>query len=98
MFSAVAVLCVVDPIVKLITAFALIQLNLSEWVYVSIPLSVVLGYVLTMFIMHRVKPAKALEDAAQHTHAFPYKFFFVAILSGLSAKTFLSLEYLIELI
>ncbi|HSA83530.1 MAG TPA: glycosyltransferase [Patescibacteria group bacterium] len=92
MFTAIAALAILDPIVKLVTAFTLVQINLSEWVYVSIPLSVVLGYLLTVTFMNRVKPQQTLETATPHTHTFPYKFFFVSALSGISAITFLSLD------
>lgn len=96
LFSTVAILVVVESTVKLLSAILLVELQLSEWVYLSIPLSILLSFVVgRLFILHEKKgfSAKLLKKP---THLrFPKKFFVVSVLSGISTMSFLSLDIII---
>lgn len=87
-----AAIILIEPVIKLAAAYALVSMDMKELVYVSIPVAVVGGFLLSTFFIVRTKPEKIDLLFEPRRFRFPSKFFVVAMLSGLSAMTFLSLD------
>jgi glycosyltransferase involved in cell wall biosynthesis len=65
----------------------------QEWVYVSIPLSVLVTAFLGMYFMHQAtKEISLVEKTEEH---FPKPFFFASIVNNLSTAVFLSLDIIL---
>lgn len=88
-FSAIIVF--IEPLIKLITAYFLISLNLTQWLYISIYISVFLTALISITIAWTKKPK---VDEISETF-FPFKFFAAAVLTGLSSVSFLALDMIL---
>ena len=92
MFISTAVLFLFEPLLKLGAAVLLVSLGQPELTYAAIPLSVLGGFFVSLIFVSRLKPAKLASPTLPRVLKFPRKFFFIAILSGLSTMAFLSLD------
>ncbi len=95
LFVSAAIITIVEPLIKLLGAIILVSLHMNEWIYITIPLSVVIGFIMSLIYMRWIKPSKMNAVDVRHAKSFPSKFFFVSLLSGLSAMVFLSLDVIL---
>lgn len=86
---------ILDPIIKIIAAVALISLGFSNLVYGAVPLSIVLSLVFAILISGKLLTSKKLVESTRSETAFPIKFFLVSSLSVLAPMAFLSLDVLL---
>lgn len=95
LFGTLAVIGFVEAVVKLITAIILVELQMPEWVYLSIPLSILCSFVVGRWIIN--KNNQKLESLVVHAQklVFPRKFFLISMLSGISTISFLSLDIIL---
>lgn len=93
MFGTLAVVTIVEPVTKLITAFTLVQFNLSTIVYAAIPISIVISFIASAIFVTFIKSDK--PTFIEKAYGFPKKFFSSSLLSGLSTITFLSLDIIL---
>lgn len=94
-YTAAAIL--IEPIIKLAAAFILVNANLKDLAYVSIPAAVLSGLLLSTYFIYKIKPEKIDLLFEPRRFKFPSKFFAVSMLSGLSAMTFLSLDVILAM-
>ncbi len=94
-FQYLAVLTVLESIVKFAAAVLLINFGLREWIYLAptVSLSVVFG-IGYLIINRKIKPNK-IEISDKSVNTFPSKFFFTSILRGLSSAAFLSFDVIL---
>lgn len=90
-FGLLSVLLLVEPIFRLISAFALVQSGYSTVAYAAIPLSITLTFLLSCFVVIRNKGSQIRKDVAALLY-FPKKFFASSFLVGLSTMSFISLD------
>jgi O-antigen/teichoic acid export membrane protein len=88
---AISILTILDPLIRLLLAVALVFLGLKYWTYTSIPIAAVLTFLLGW--RFAVKNKKKITNfTVNNEYKFPMKFFFASLLSGLSAIIFLNLD------
>lgn len=94
-FVAVAVLFFLEAFSKLVLAWAFHAVGQDDFIYVSIPLSIVVtalvGFVLTRNLMR----AFPVMDERAKESSFPRPFFFASMASSFSAVVFLSVDVLL---
>lgn len=96
MFISLAAVTLFEPVLKLILAFLLVELEIPQFTYASIPLSFIGAFLLGWVLVTRKKVAAVNFPSQQsQVRRFPKKFFFVSLLSGLSTMAFLSLDILL---
>lgn len=91
-FGLLAILAVVEPLIRLMSAVLLVQLNLSYWTFSAIPFSVIAAFFLGWLFVKKDKIGDNVQNKDQRLFTFPNKFFFASLLSGLSTVSFLSLD------
>lgn len=98
MFLSLAVLTVFEPVIKLVGAYLLVQFQHPHLTYAAVPISVLatfaLGWILIIKQQSQVAQPTFRAEIKEVKH-FPYKFFFVSILSGLSTMSFLGLDIIL---
>lgn len=98
-FPQVGIILVAESVFKLLLAVTLVSFALESYVYISIPLSVIFAYVVSVFFMKREKVNLVVE----HKEPFPIHFYIASVMSSLAmtllftfdiilAKLFLSPE------
>lgn len=92
-FGLVAILFIFESVSKLVFALMIYGLGFAEYVYVSIPLSIIatalLGMVFIRIATREIVPA---EKTSEH---FPKPFFFASLVNHSSSVVFLSLDILL---
>lgn len=78
----------IEPLIKLISAWILLNLNLESWIYSSIYISAVLTGILAIALVFFKKPA----EIKSKEYAFPHKFFWASFLTTASTISFLALD------
>ena len=90
-FGLLAILVIFEPALKLITSASLVWLNLGQWAYAAIPLSVFSAFILAWIFANSGKrnpDQKVVKDSKK----FPKRFLFVAFVSGLSTVILLNID------
>lgn len=93
-FIAIALLTAVAPVIKLLLAFLFVEIGFTNGIYLSIPLSTVIPFVIGWMIIAGINEKdhrKVLSSAL----AFPKNFFGVSILSKISTAVFLSSDIIL---
>ncbi len=90
-FKSVAVIFILDALSKLIFAWIFVGFNLKYWVYVSIPLSVLVSFILAVWFTKR----KTTQTKSSGDYKFPKKFFSAALITGFSSMAFLTFDVLL---
>jgi len=92
MFGALAVTSLIDPLVRLTTAFSLVSSNLKLWTFSAVPLAVfvvfIVGWILIIKRISKPKSATQIKEI----YAFPKKFFSVSLLSGVSTVAYFTFD------
>jgi len=87
-FALTGFLVLLEPVIKLLSAFFLIELNLHPQIYNAIYISAFLTAIITILIAWYYKP----NSQTQKTYSFPHKFFWAAFLTGVSSISFLAID------
>lgn len=95
MFVSLAVAAVSEAIFKLLFSVVLIETGFHEYVYASIPLSMLISFGLTWFYAAKITENMSVEFSAKKSITFPMKFYITSILTSLASMTYLSLDVLI---
>lgn len=90
-FVAVAAIFLTESLIKLVLAGALVYLGATSWVYLTIPLSIIIIALVSLKIMKKRTP-KIIEPK---NFAFPGRFFAASLLAGISITVFLSLDIIL---
>ncbi len=93
-FGLMALSSVLEAVFKLLITMVFVHLNLPEYIYASIPLSMLVSFMVVWFVAKSMQDsAKSLDD--QTTLYFPRRFFATSILVRLSSMAFLSLDVIL---
>ncbi len=92
LFYFLAMLLVLEPASKFAISAVLVWLKMEQWVFLSIPFSILLT-TLGSYLVVRNRLSKNVT--AKSAEPFPYSFFGGALMSGLSAVAFLSLDIIL---
>lgn len=90
-FGQVAFLTILEPSSKLLLAYLLIQNNLSSYVYLSIPGSILIVAIATTLI-DQISIGQLSE---KNTHRFPFLFFAAAAITGFATNAFLQMDIML---
>ena len=90
LFGSLAVVALVEPLGKLISAYVLIEMNLESYVYAAVPVSILISFITSIILLRNTNQITA--PATKEFYLFPKKFFFSSLFSGLATVTFLSLD------
>lgn len=93
LFHWLGVTTVVESASKLAIAVVLFKTGHPEIAYLSIPLSIIIGFIASWAFVHFTHPPKI--DAVKHKFHFPLGFFFASLMTGISATAFLTLDLLL---
>ncbi len=89
-FKAVGMIILFEVLAKLFFAWMLVTNGLHAWVYGSIPLSLLVAFLLSILLT----PQKKNSQGSQ-TYVFPRKFFLASIATGLSTTAYLTFDLLL---
>lgn len=90
-FAKGASLLIIESLSRLVLAVLLVNFNLSAWVYISIPLSMLTSLLLAWFFIRGDKASLVSPKESK----FDWSFGFVSILQGISTISFLGLDILL---
>ena len=93
MFGLLAIVALIDPIIKLAAAYLFVQYDLLPFVYAAIPIAITISFLASAIFANIRK--KDESSVSYEAHRFPKKFFISSFLSGLSTITFLSLDIIL---
>lgn len=93
-FAVVGAAALVEAAVKLAAAVWLVETGLHDWVYLSLPLSIAIAFLIGWYYAVRIKssPEKIEASAAAY---FPGRFFISSLANKLSTIAFLSLDVIL---
>ena len=89
------ILLIFEAIAKFAATYLLISLGYSEFVYISIPLSIILSMLFAITVVYKQLKIPALNNLKDKELKFPFKFFSASSLSVLSPVAFLSLDVIL---
>lgn len=95
LFGTLAVLTGLDPLLKFIFAFTLVNLNREDLIYASIPTATFMTFFVGWFFARRVAKQDTKPVLSSASMYFPKKFYAASFISGLSTMTFLSLDIML---
>lgn len=90
-FGAVSFIILAETVSKLAFAFLFVWLGLNSFVYLSIPISIAVSAIFSIWII--LPKTRRVKIAEQHT--FPTRFFAASFLNGFSGVIFLSLDVIL---
>lgn len=93
-FHYVALIVLLEPLSKLTIAFILNLLQLSAWIYLSIPTSLLITALAAIWLTRNIAPTQP-ATSTQIPYRFPRRFFLAAFLAGASSTAFLSFDVLL---
>lgn len=93
-FKYASILILAESISKLLIAVVLMVLDLNHWIFVSIPLSIVVTFVIIIFL--RGKTKNPIENVSTFKDmSFPKSYYFASLLTGFSTYAFLTFDVLL---
>ncbi len=90
-FALTSLIIFLEPLIKLISAWFLIELDLHAWIYTSIYISAILTGCIAIAMSLYYRP----KARSQTKYKFPHKFFWAAFLTGVSTISFLALDMIL---
>ncbi len=93
-FGGLALVNLLDPVIKLITAVVLVFIGLKFWTFSGVPLAVLGTFVLGWLIVVYRKDRKEIIEHEKEIKSFPFKFFLASLLTGFSSIVFFSSDIL----
>lgn len=94
LFTRVALIVALEPLLKLLLAGVLVALGLGNWTYISIPISISIAALISIVVTRKKEKEFALKKSHIQYH-FPKRFFAASVLTGLSSIAFLSFDLLL---
>lgn len=94
LFAFFGLTILLEPVIKLFSAFLFISFHLPQLVYISLTLGILFSFLLGWLYAVRQAPKKVLLQQHEISY-FPKKFFYASLISGLSATSFLSLDIIL---
>ena len=92
MFGALAITSLIDPIIRLATAFPLVSNNLRIWTFSAIPLAVFIVFISTWMLIKKTVAKSSIATKVKEINIFPKKFFFISLLSGISSVAYFTFD------
>lgn len=89
-FKNVAGIMVAEPAVKLFFAWFFVSSKLNSWVYLSIPISVIAAFLLSIWFI-----PKGNIEKEKTNFTFPKRFFTASIVTGLASMAFLTFDLIL---
>ena len=95
LFTSLAIINLVDPIIKLLVVFFLVILRLESWSFIAIPISVIVTFAIGWYLALRNKPKIIKKIRKTEFAKFPVKFFSASLLTGFASITFMSTDIIL---
>lgn len=93
-FSFVGAVVLIEPLVRLLLSFLLLEIDLHYVVYASVPAAMCLAFLVSTWLAGKADPQDSPENRMKEFR-FPWSFFALALLSGLSSIAFFSVDNLL---
>ena len=93
-FASIAIISLVEAVSKLAIAIVFVETGLPELVYVAIPASLVISFLVGWFAVNRIKTVE-LPKSLEAQIKFPTDFFATCLLTNFAAVAFLSLDVIL---
>lgn len=95
MFGSIAIINLIDALVRLVFAVLLVSFGLKYWTFSTIPLANLATFAIGwLLIVRQIQPAKVKIPHFEITQ-FPKKFFTASILTGVSTVMFLTVDIIL---
>jgi len=92
LFGALAILTLLDPIVRLTVMFSLARFGLQSWAFAAIPSAAFIGFMISFVLINRkVRKEKKATPAADVT-LFSKRFFYASLLTSVSSIAFFTVD------
>jgi glycosyltransferase involved in cell wall biosynthesis/O-antigen/teichoic acid export membrane protein len=91
LFFVAGLAMMIEAAVKLLSAVILVEANLADWVYLSIPFSLLAAFLFGWFYIRRLSSPKIPLDQTTLNY-FPQRFFSSSLVNNLSTIAFLGLD------
>jgi O-antigen/teichoic acid export membrane protein len=92
-FGTLSLVVFIEPLIKILLAVILAWMHLNHFMYITIPSSFFIAFLLGwVFIITHKPQQRDISKAQKESISFPKKFFFVSFVSGLSTISFVSLD------
>lgn len=89
-FTKAAIIIIIESLSKLLLAIGFIAIGYKELTYLSIPISIVITFIVTLILIKRI-PREKIE----YEYAFPRKLLFATFLTVFGGAAFLSVDLLL---
>lgn len=96
LFQWTALLTLIEALSKLALAFVFVELDLKNWVFMSIPLSILVLAAISMPLSRKL--ARRLDNGSiplKNEYQFPTLFYASSVMSGISSAVFLSMDIIL---
>ncbi len=92
-FKELGIVLLIEAVIKFLIAVLLIATGFNHLTYLSIPVSIVIAAVLSLYFIKKQTLIEKKNNVSYY--AFPRKFFIAALIIGLSTNAFLSFDLLL---
>lgn len=92
MFGSLAILSLIDPIVKLTTTFFLVSIGLSIWTFSAIPLAIFVAFITGWFLLFKQVPSQKTTAPLTQVQSYSKKFLVVSLLTGFSTVAYFTFD------
>ncbi|OGE38459.1 hypothetical protein A3D79_00330, partial [Candidatus Daviesbacteria bacterium RIFCSPHIGHO2_02_FULL_39_8] len=94
-FWGLAILNLFDPLIRLSATFLLVFLGLKFWTFSAIPIAALGIFIIGWILVTYKKNDKDFVGQEKEINRFPFKFYGVSVLNGISSTAFLSFDILL---
>ncbi len=94
-FGYLAAIGITEAIAKLLIAIVFIEAGFSEIVYLSIPLSMGIAFLLMALAARKIRGQKSEKVSAEEQTNFPYRFYFSNAVTRVSSAAYLTLDIIL---
>lgn len=96
LFKLISLLVISEALSKLVAAVILTQFGFGNWVYLSIPFSVLFSFILSYwFLLRQYKKSDINPKVSQFEYHFPKRFFVSSLIMGISTSGFLTVDLIL---
>lgn len=88
----ISIAIIVEGLAKLLFAIAMQVLGFASFTYLAIPFSLLVSLLFLTYFTRRISRGIVLEEK---NYAFPRRFFFAALITGLASSSFLTLDLIL---
>ena len=86
-FIFLALITIIESLVKLLSTLVIVSLGFNFWAYASIPISVTCAFIISQLII-----SKKIKKIEKHNYRMPLRFYVAAVLTGIATTAFLSID------